>query len=93
MKIMKCLKIIVKGRVQGVGFRYFIQQQASLLGIKGYVRNSINGNVEIIASSEENNLIEFLHQVQKGPSFARVDDLTISEITRNADYEKFIIKY
>lgn len=71
----ECLHIVVKGRVQGVYFRAYTQKQAVKLGIKGFVRNLANGDVEIVASAEEESLRKFLAWCQKGPILARVDEL------------------
>ena len=70
-------KIIVTGRVQGVGFRYYTKRVAEQLGITGYVRNLPNGNqVEIVALKDEN-WEKFLQKIKKGPSFSEVEKVDI----------------
>ena len=69
--------IVVKGFVQGVGFRYFVYRQASKLGLSGYVRNLYNGEVEIEAFGERSALEEFIKEVKVGPSAAHVSDMKI----------------
>jgi acylphosphatase len=67
--------ISVSGRVQGVGFRYSIQREAKKLNITGFARNVSNGDVEIIAEGEEENLKQLIDFCKKGPLIARVDNV------------------
>jgi acylphosphatase len=66
----------VVGRVQGVGFRYFTQRQATRLGMVGFVRNLSNGDVEIDVAGSVSDMQTFLVLIQKGPSGARVQEVT-----------------
>jgi len=68
----------VRGRVQNVGFRVFVYEAARRLGLRGHVRNSADGNVEVIAYGERGRLDVLLEQLRRGPIAARVD---------NVDYE------
>lgn len=68
-------RIIVKGKVQGVGFRYRTKLLADELEVIGYVRNLPDGTVEIVASGEQ--LESFIEMVKKGYPFARVDEVSI----------------
>ena len=64
---------IVRGRGQGVGFRYFVQKQATDLGLRGWVRNLDSGEVEVYASGEQRKLGELaaaLHKVRRRPMCA-----------------------
>ena len=70
-------KIIVQGRVQGVGYRWFSMQIAQQLGIKGYVKNLFNGDVEIFAQGDDASVQQFIDQLRKGPSFSNVNNLNI----------------
>jgi len=69
--------IIVKGMVQGVGFRYFVWRQASKLGLSGYARNLYNGDVEIEAEGDRSLLEEFIKEVKVGPRLSDVRDMKI----------------
>ncbi len=69
--------IIAKGLVQGVGFRWYVAHSAETLGIKGWVKNLYNGDVEIEAEAERSLLEEFIKQMKVGPRAARVTDLRI----------------
>lgn len=78
------LRIIVLGRVQGVGFRYFTQKTALQLGVNGWVRNRMDGSVEILAQFSKipsGQKRSFLNAIQKGPSMSRVDSLEISKVS------------
>jgi acylphosphatase len=69
----------VRGRVQGVGFRYFVQEQAATLGLAGSVRNCRDGSVEMEARGPSDALDRLLEAVQRGPRGAHV---TGCEVTR-----------
>jgi acylphosphatase len=67
------LHFLIQGRVQGVGFRWFVQREASELGLRGWVRNTEDGDVEIIATGEDADLAEFRASLKQGPRGSRVD--------------------
>lgn len=64
--------IFVSGRVQGVGFRAFCVEKAILCGVSGWVRNRMNGQVEIYADADEAQLAVFLKFVKEGPLWSAV---------------------
>lgn len=66
------LYVAVKGRVQGVGFRWFVRERARALGLTGWVRNRDDGCVEVLALGAEDALTELRSLVAAGPSGARV---------------------
>jgi acylphosphatase len=76
----KRLQIKVEGQVQGVGYRFFAQRTACTLGIKGHVRNNPDGTVSIEAEGEPGQVERFMEYVEKGPQWARVDQVSASEI-------------
>ena len=76
---MKHLNITIKGRVQGVGFRYSALKSAQSFGIKGFVRNQPDGSVYIEAEAEQFALDLFLDWCKKSPSISRVDSVSFSE--------------
>ena len=90
---VKTFKIILSGRVQGVGFRYFAESRAEKYNIVGYVRNTINNKVEIICQGEEENLELFVKEVKKGPTFSAVTDVDIKEVEKPRTYNTFEIKF
>jgi acylphosphatase len=63
---------VVRGRVQGVGFRYFAQHAASGLGLTGYARNLDDGSVEVYAAGPADKLSEFAGTLHQGPRWADV---------------------
>lgn len=66
----------ISGRVQGVGFRYWVIRQASKIGgLSGYAMNHPNGNVLVKAIGDEKNLDELFMVLHKGPLFSRVDSV------------------
>ncbi len=67
-----CVRFQVSGRVQGVGFRYSAMQEAVRLGISGWVKNLSNGDVEVIAQGDEQQLMQMELWLQRGPRFAQV---------------------
>ena len=69
-------RYIVSGRVQGVGFRWFVEREARALGLSGWVRNNPDGNVEVLASGTEDQLAKLKEKLQQGPRAARVDEVT-----------------
>ena len=70
-------RITVKGMVQMVGYRYFARLNASEMGIKGWVRNLPNGDVEVVASAERDVMKEFIALLKRGPSSAVVRDILV----------------
>lgn len=69
------LHAIVEGRVQGVGFRDFVARQAQRAGLRGYVRNEENGDVEVLAQGERPALEQLLASLWRGPSAAQVHEV------------------
>jgi len=76
---MKSAAIILKGRVQNVGFRYYTHKTAVEMGIKGFVKNRPDGSVYIEAEGEEGPLAAFMAWCHKGPAWARVDEVEVQE--------------
>jgi acylphosphatase len=69
------LHFLVRGRVQGVGFRWFVQREAALIGLRGWVCNTEEGDVEIVASGSADDLDNLRHKLRGGPRGSRVDHL------------------
>ena len=73
MTAMDRLHVRVAGRVQGVGFRWYVREEARRLGVSGWVRNLPTGEVELLAEGERDVLSELARRVGKGPPGARVE--------------------
>jgi len=69
------LHFLIQGRVQGVGFRWYVHREAALLGLRGWVRNTEEGEVEVVASGSEAELANLRASLRRGPRGARVDRL------------------
>ena len=69
------LHFLIQGRVQGVGFRWFVHREASELELRGWVRNTEDGDVEVVAAGEEADLAELRASLRRGPRGSRVDRL------------------
>jgi len=86
------VKLVVSGRVQGVGYRYFIARNASELGINGYVKNLYSGDVEIVAEGRKEFLEELIKKAKSGPPHAYVDTARIEWLEFNDKYDNFEIR-
>ncbi|MGH7786216.1 MAG: acylphosphatase [Candidatus Binatia bacterium] len=73
--VVERLHIVVSGRVQGVGFRYFTAAEARRLGLHGWVRNAADGSVEIVAAGSPARLRELAAWCRHGPPSARVHEV------------------
>lgn len=82
----------VRGRVQGVGFRYFVEQSANTLGVTGWVRNADDGSVEVYASGTAAQLSDLAGLLRKGPRWAEVAGVDESE-ARLESHTSFMIRY
>lgn len=92
-KTIKSVKIIISGHVQGVGFRYSAIQVAKHYNISGWVKNNLDGTVEIVASGQEDKLDSFINKIKSSPTpFARIHDVTINYIS-NYEQKGFNVKY
>ena len=69
------LHFLIQGRVQGVGFRWFVQREASELDLRGWVRNTEEGEVEVVASGSAEDLAKLRSILRRGPRGSRVDHL------------------
>lgn len=75
------LRLVVRGRVQGVGFRWFVREEARRLGLSGWVGNRPDGSVELAASGPAAALADLRRAVADGPPAARVDELVELPVT------------
>ena len=88
------LRTVISGKVQGVGFRYFLMRKATTLGLVGYVQNAGSyDEVEIVAEGYFTHLESFLGAVRRGPPGARVDHLTSNWDKPTGHYKTFSVNH
>jgi acylphosphatase len=75
------VRLVVSGRVQGVGFRWFVREAARQHRLAGWVRNRPDGSVELEASGNDGAFRQFVEEIREGPPGARVDE--IRELSSN----------
>lgn len=76
---MKTVQILIKGKVQGVFFRTGAKEMADKLNVKGWVKNTAEGDVEIVASGEENDIYKFIEWCKRGPRRAVVTEIIVTQ--------------
>jgi len=84
-------EIRISGRVQGVGYRWFVREKALELGLYGYVKNMPDSSVLVVAHGDDQTLIQFSTHLRNGPAFAQVLDLDISESNEEILFKSFKI--
>jgi acylphosphatase len=77
------LHFLIQGRVQGVGFRWFVHREASELDLRGWVRNTEDGDVEVVAAGKAADLAELRASLRRGPRGSRVDRLIENELAES----------
>jgi acylphosphatase len=91
-KTTSARRFIVRGRVQGVGFRWFVEREAHLLGIAGWVRNLPDGGVEVLAMGTAQQLSGLHSRLREGPRASRVDSVEVFETQPVAGLDSFRIE-
>jgi acylphosphatase len=91
-KLPEARRFVVRGRVQGVGFRWFVEREAHMLGIAGWVRNNHDGSVEVLAQGSRDQLSGLHSRLREGPRAARVDNVEVSEARPVASLSSFRIE-
>jgi acylphosphatase len=82
----------VIGRVQGVGFRYFVMSAAAELGLIGWVRNRRDGSVELLAEGELETLKKLVQSLQRGPRSSAVKEVKTELQEATGEYESFFVR-
>ena len=86
-------RFIVKGRVQGVGFRFFAIHAARRIGVNGTVRNLADGTVEAVAEGLPDQIADFCAELRRGPSYAQVTSVEEKEMRPTGRYTGFDVEY
>ena len=89
---MKCVHLIVSGRVQGVFFRANTRDKALELGLHGYAKNLPDGNVEVVAQGDESKINELIEFIKKGSGIAKVTDMQVKH-KEPENFKNFEIMY
>ncbi len=89
----KAFRLIIHGRVQGVGFRYSAVREAQRHGLTGWVRNEADGTVGVYCAGPEDRLNRFISWCRRGPTMAYVSDVEIQELPYKGRYSKFSVAY
>ena len=85
-------RFLIRGRVQGVGFRWFVEREAFMLQIAGWVRNNPDGTVEVLAQGTREQLAGLHSRLREGPRAARIDEVEVSEARPIAGLTSFQIQ-
>ena len=83
------LQVLLAGRVQGVGFRFFAVEQARRRGLTGWVRNRAGGQVEVLAEGAEEDLLDFLAALREGPPLAWIRSLAADWAPAAGEFARF----
>lgn len=86
------LRVTILGRVQGVGFRAFVLQHAANLGLKGWVRNTYVGNVEVLAEGPRPDLEKLLSILEAGPRSSRIIEVKRQWESATGEFDHFAIQ-
>lgn len=89
----KYVHIVVKGYVQGVGFRFYTIRYADKLNINGTVRNRYDGSVEIYAEGDERDINSFIEVIKRGPGSAIIREVKIEEYKKSKGFYTFDITF
>lgn len=87
---METRRCVVRGRVQGVGFRWFVTRNAEVLGVRGTVRNRRDGSVEVVLQADDPGPVEtLLERIRRGPPAARVESVDSESLEEEPRYPGF----
>jgi acylphosphatase len=89
----RSVKGFVSGRVQGVGFRYFVMHQAQTENVCGYVRNLNDGRVEFFLQGDADSVSRVLGQIRVGPDYAQVSELQLGDTEEFPGLNEFVIRH
>jgi acylphosphatase len=90
---MRAVRLVLRGRVQGVGFRWFTRHAARELGVAGRVRNLPDGAVEVHAAADPETLARFIARLREGPPASRVTAVEEQELATVPDWDSFDIEH
>jgi acylphosphatase len=93
MSEMACARVLITGRVQGIGYRFFVTARAENYPIVGYVRNLETGAVEVEVEGEKQVVMDFINEIRQGPRHAQIRDFQMEWKPFKMNYDSFFVKY
>jgi acylphosphatase len=87
------IRLVVRGVVQGVGFRYFVLRSARESGLRGFVKNLRDGSVEVVAEGGRDTLERFARDVTLGPGHAQVRDIELQWSEPSGEFDSFEVNF
>jgi acylphosphatase len=87
--MIRTVRVVVSGRVQGVGFRSWLERQAAMQGVSGWVRNRWDGSVEALFSGEASAVDAMIGACRAGPRWATVEGVTVVEAAADRELRGF----
>jgi len=81
----------IRGRVQGVGFRYFVAAEAAGFKVGGYVRNLMDGGVEALLEGDEGQVLALIDRIRQGPRWSRVEEVQVEVLAPSGKLTRFQI--
>jgi len=87
------VEAIVRGRVHGVGYRFYAVSRAESLGLKGFARNLSDGSVEVVAEGPKEKLEELISELHAGPGTARVEEVKVVRGKASNEFKGFSIRH
>jgi acylphosphatase len=91
--VMKRVRLIVYGNVQGVFYRANTRNKASQLGLKGFVKNLPDGTVEVVAEGPEGKLNALIEFCRNSPGYSNVSKVDVKEEKATGEFERFEVRY
>lgn len=85
-------RFIIRGRVQGVGFRMYVQDYAAVEGVHGYVRNLPDGRVEVVVEGDAESVVRVERALRRGPPAARIEDVQVEAVAPSGRATGFFIR-
>lgn len=91
--MQKRVRVIISGFVQGVGYRSFAKRIAQKHQLPGYVRNLYDGDVEVVIEGEEDTLVRMIEDLNKGPTYGRVQNTKVEWYDYKGEFNEFFLKF
>jgi acylphosphatase len=89
---VRAVEAVVRGHVQGVGFRWFVLRQAAVLGVSGWVANERDGAVRVVAEGPAEGVELLLAALREGPAGAAITEVSVTERPATGGFERFTVR-